>query len=187
MTCSLADAWLGHAVNKNWFRLPCIDDVGNVFWRIIKINYESFISGASIMIVINKIIICCKLFCKDLTRSVETFVSSKGHVDLLPSHLPRGFFFFFFFFFNATWCFCSFKSKKQTSTPHTHTPQLMEDMHMLNFMHKDKIHCSQGFLTIFHRGPKEVKKYMLEGQMITIFWAFPIYFYVCQRWSTGQK
>ena len=41
----------------------------------------------------------------------------------------------------------------------------------------------QGFSTVFHVGPKEV---MLEGQINTTFWAFPIYFYVFQRWSKGQ-
>ena len=44
----------------------------------------------------------------------------------------------------------------------------------------------QGFSTIFHAGPKEVQKYMLEGQMNSTFWAFPIYFYVSQRRSKGQ-
>ena len=45
----------------------------------------------------------------------------------------------------------------------------------------------QGFSTIFHGlWPKEVQKYMLEGQMNTTFGAIPIYFYVFQGWSEGQ-
>ena len=43
-----------------------------------------------------------------------------------------------------------------------------------------------GFSTLFHGGPKEVPKHILKGQMNTTFWAFPIYFYVFQRWSKGQ-
>ena len=45
----------------------------------------------------------------------------------------------------------------------------------------------RGSQLLIHGGPKEVQKYMLEGQMNTTFWAFPIYFHAFQRLIKGPS
>ena len=180
------------------------------------------------MIVINKIIICCIIvFFIGLTCSVETFVSSKMHMDLLPSHLLRVFY--------ATWCLCSFKSKKQTYTPPHTYPNWWRTCTCWTSCTKTRYTLGQGFSTIyisqrakesskihawgpkehhapsklflyifimysigdqlgwtrgsqlyFMEGQRKFKNIILEGQMNTYFWDFPIYFFVFQRWSKGQ-